>query len=154
EPGERYPSARALADEIEHWQADEPVSVYREPITVRLTRWGRRHRTLATSLGVLLVTAVVGLAIATALIRGEQLRTDEKRMEAELNLVETRRQRRIADEQRRIADENALDATRRAMELRRKNYVGNVNLALGECLGNNVSRAIELLEGCPTDLRG
>ena len=46
-PEERYPSARALADEIEHWLADEPVSVYREPITVRLTRWGRRHRTLA-----------------------------------------------------------------------------------------------------------
>ena len=65
-PEERYPSARALADDIEHWLADEPVSVYREPITVRLTRWGRRHRTLATSLGVLLVTAVVGLAIATA----------------------------------------------------------------------------------------
>jgi eukaryotic-like serine/threonine-protein kinase len=71
-PEERYPSARALADEIEHWLADEPVSVYREPITVRLTRWGRRHRTLASSLGVLLVTAVVGLTIATALIRGEQ----------------------------------------------------------------------------------
>ena len=78
-PEERYPSARALADEIEHWLADEPVSVYREPITVRLTRWGRRHRTLASSLGVLLVTAVVGLAIATALIRGEQLRTEEQR---------------------------------------------------------------------------
>ena len=47
-PEGRYPSARALADEIEHWLADEPVSVYREPVTVRLTRWGRRHRTLAT----------------------------------------------------------------------------------------------------------
>src|SRR5262249_867186 len=58
----RYPSARALADEIEHWLADEPVSVYREPLTVRLTRWGRRHRTLASSLGVLLITTVVGLA--------------------------------------------------------------------------------------------
>src|SRR5271166_3188895 len=69
-PEGRYPSARALADEIERWLADEPVSVYREPITVRMTRWGRRHRTLATSLCVLLVTAVIGLAIATALIRG------------------------------------------------------------------------------------
>src|SRR5262249_17793043 len=97
-PEERYPSARALADEMEHWLAAGPVSVYREPVTVRLTRWGRRHRTLATSLGVLLVTAVVGLAIATTLIRREQLRTDEKRIEAELNLVETGRQRRIAED--------------------------------------------------------
>jgi WD40 repeat protein len=153
-PEERYPSARALADEIEHWLADEPVSVYREPITVRLTRWGRRHRTLATSMGVLLITTVVGLAIAATLIHREQIRTDEKRIEAELNLVETKRQRKIADEQRRIADANALDATRRAKELSRKNYIGNVNLALSECLGNNVARALELLEGCPKDLRG
>src|SRR5262249_33864047 len=58
------------------------------------------------------------------------------------------------DEQRKIAEGNALDATRRAKELGRKNYIGNVNLALGECLGNNVSRALELLDECPEDLRG
>jgi eukaryotic-like serine/threonine-protein kinase len=51
-PQDRYPSAKALGEDIEHWLADEPVSVYREPITVRLTRWGRRHRTLATSIGI------------------------------------------------------------------------------------------------------
>src|SRR5262245_59564637 len=146
-PEARYPSARALAGEIEHWLADEPVSVYREPITVRMTRWGRRHRTLATGLGVLLITTVVGLAIAATLIHREQLRTDEKRIEAELNLVETKRQRKIADD-------NALDAARKAEELTRKNYIGNVNLALSECLGNNVARALELLDGCPKDLRG
>jgi WD40 repeat protein/tRNA A-37 threonylcarbamoyl transferase component Bud32 len=147
EPDERYPSTRALADEIEHWLADEPVSVYREPITVRLTRWGRRHRTLATGIGVLLVTAVVGLVIATALIRGEQLRTEGERLRAELSLTETKRLRKIADDR-------ALDATRTAQELTRKNYIGNVNLALSECLGNKVSRALELLDGCPKDLRG
>jgi WD40 repeat protein/serine/threonine protein kinase len=125
-PEGRYPSARALADEIEHWLADEPVSVYREPITVRLTRWGRRHRTLATSIGVLLIATVVGLAIATALIRGEQLRTEGERLRAD----------------------------RRAEDLRRKDYINRVNLALSECLGNNVARALELLAGCPAALRG
>ena len=74
-PEDRYPTPRALADEIEHWLADEPVSVYREPISVRLTRWGRRHRTLATSIGVLLIATVVGLSIAAALIRREQIQT-------------------------------------------------------------------------------
>jgi eukaryotic-like serine/threonine-protein kinase len=146
-PEGRYPSVRALADEIEHWLADEPVSVYREPISVRLTRWGRRHRTCATGIGVLLVTTVVGLAIAAALIRGEQLRTEGERLRAELNLTETRRQRKIAED-------HALEANRRAEELRRKNYIGSVNLALGECLGDNIARALELLDGCPEDLRG
>src|SRR5262249_8425746 len=41
---DRYPSARALADEVEHWLADEPVSAYRDPLTARLARWSRRHR--------------------------------------------------------------------------------------------------------------
>jgi WD40 repeat protein len=140
EPEARYPSARALTDEIEHWLADEPVSVYREPLTVRLTRWGRRHRTLATGLGVLLITTVVGLAIATALIRREQLQTEGERYRAELNLIETKRHRNIAEEQRE--------------DLRRKDYFSRVNLAHGEMLGDNVARAEDLLDGCPADLRG
>ena len=40
--------ARALAEDIEHWLADEPVSAWREPWPVRLARWGRRHRPLVT----------------------------------------------------------------------------------------------------------
>src|SRR5262249_186185 len=57
-PEDRYASARALAAEIERWLADEPVSSHRDPLATRLTRWGRRHRTLAVGIGALLVTAV------------------------------------------------------------------------------------------------
>ena len=45
----------------------------------------------------LLITAVVGLAIAAALIRREQLQTEEERLRAEMSLVETKRQRKIAE---------------------------------------------------------
>jgi WD40 repeat protein/tRNA A-37 threonylcarbamoyl transferase component Bud32 len=146
-PEDRYSSPRALAEDLEHWLADEPVSVHREPITVRLTRWGRRHRTVATGIGVLLVTTVVGLSIATALIRREQLQTEQERLQAELNLVETKRQRKIADDR-------AIEASQRAEELRRRDYISRVNLAHGEVLDDNIARAEELLGGCPTDLRG
>src|ERR1019366_2924984 len=43
-PGDRYTSPRLLADDLEHWLADEPVSAYREPWNRRLGRWTRRHR--------------------------------------------------------------------------------------------------------------
>jgi serine/threonine protein kinase/predicted Zn-dependent protease len=61
-PEERYPSARALADDIEHWLADEPTTAYREPWTARLGRWARRHRTAVTAGGLTLVltAAAVG----------------------------------------------------------------------------------------------
>jgi WD40 repeat protein len=45
-------------------------------------------------------------------------------------------------------------AERRAEDLRRHDYIGRVNLALSECLSNNVTRALELLDGCPTILQG
>jgi serine/threonine protein kinase len=37
-PEDRYGSARALAEDIEHWLADEPVSAWREPWSTRSRR--------------------------------------------------------------------------------------------------------------------
>jgi serine/threonine protein kinase len=42
-PEDRYATARAMADELERWLADEPVSAYREPVTKALSRWLSRH---------------------------------------------------------------------------------------------------------------
>jgi serine/threonine protein kinase/formylglycine-generating enzyme required for sulfatase activity len=67
-PADRYPSARALADDVEHWLADRPVTAYPDPLITRLSRWARRHRVLVTQAAALLVTVVVGLVISTALI--------------------------------------------------------------------------------------
>jgi non-specific serine/threonine protein kinase/serine/threonine-protein kinase len=56
---DRYASARALADDVEHWLADEPVSAYREPLRIRTGRWARRHPALvAASAATLLVAAL------------------------------------------------------------------------------------------------
>jgi tetratricopeptide (TPR) repeat protein/tRNA A-37 threonylcarbamoyl transferase component Bud32 len=62
-PADRYASARALADDLEHWLADEPFAAYREPFWQRLGRWTRRHRTAVITSGVafcLVVAALVG----------------------------------------------------------------------------------------------
>ena len=40
-PQDRYATAKDLADDLEHWLADEPVEVYREPLRQRLGRWRR-----------------------------------------------------------------------------------------------------------------
>ena len=74
-PADRYPTARALADDLELWMAGEPVSAYREPALARASRWARRHRTAVASVAALLVTAVVSLGIYSVLIRREQAKT-------------------------------------------------------------------------------
>jgi serine/threonine-protein kinase len=67
-PEDRYMSAQDVADDVEHWMADEAVVVYREPRLARLGRWTRRHRSLVQGAAALLVTAVIALSLSTYLI--------------------------------------------------------------------------------------
>jgi WD40 repeat protein/serine/threonine protein kinase len=125
-PEDRYPSSRVLAEDLEHWLADEPVTAHREPWHARLARWGRRHKPAVAAAGVLLVVAVIALAVGTALIRSEQR--------------QTQRQRDLAE--------------KRADSLDRQLYINRVNLAYRECLANNIASAERLLDGCPESRRG
>jgi serine/threonine-protein kinase len=61
-PEDRYGSCRALAEDVERWMADEPVSAWREPLARRAGRWARRNRTAMTAAAVAVVAGVVGLA--------------------------------------------------------------------------------------------
>lgn len=78
-PAERYLSARALADDIEHWLADEPVSAHRESWRKRGRRWARRHQILVTAVAVLLVA---GLSGAWLLLREHARTAEAERQEA------------------------------------------------------------------------
>ena len=89
-PEDRYASPAALADDIERWLADEPVSAYREPARARAARWGRRHRTWVAAMAVLLVTSTIGLAASTVLIRAEKLRTERQKARTEQSFRENR----------------------------------------------------------------
>ena len=60
------PRPRALAEEVEKWMADEPVSAWREPLARRALRWARRNRTAVASAAVALVAGVVGLSAVLA----------------------------------------------------------------------------------------
>lgn len=67
-PANRYASPRDLADDIEHWLADEPVSAWREPWTVRARRWISRHRTFVTGAVSAIAVTIISLAVATVLL--------------------------------------------------------------------------------------
>jgi serine/threonine protein kinase/formylglycine-generating enzyme required for sulfatase activity len=73
--GDRYASAKDLAEEIEHWLADEPVTAYAEPLRLRLSRWRRRHPALVTGTAALVFTVAVALGVGFLLLSAEQART-------------------------------------------------------------------------------
>jgi tRNA A-37 threonylcarbamoyl transferase component Bud32 len=68
QPNDRYGSARALADDLEHWLADEPVAARRESAWEWAKRLCRHHPVFAAGMGFLvamdLALVIVGIALA------------------------------------------------------------------------------------------
>jgi serine/threonine protein kinase len=75
-PEDRYRSARALAEEIEAYCADEPVNSYREPPHERAGRWLRKHQTLATTAAAVLLVGATAFGFAYAREAGYSRRLD------------------------------------------------------------------------------
>ncbi|MBC8352094.1 MAG: protein kinase [Planctomycetes bacterium] len=101
---ERYDKARDLAEDVRRWLADEPIDCYTEPLTTRIGRWLRRHRTWAQAISasLLIITAV---SIASVMIVDNARRAESlAKQEAEDSLV--------AEQQAKV------EATRRFEEAR------------------------------------
>jgi WD40 repeat protein/serine/threonine protein kinase len=123
---DRYPSAKALAGDVERWLADEAILAQKESTLARAARWARRHKPTVAAAVALLATSIVALAVSNLLLQREQFETARQR-----NLAETT-----------------------ATTLRRQLYVQNLNLAQREWQANNVGLTESLLEQCPSELRG
>src|SRR5438094_430406 len=79
------------------WLADEPVKAYREQLTVRVRRWGRRHRPLVAGAATLLVMAVVLLVVLN--VHSERARLVVERAQAQ-----TAAERDAKEEERQKAE--------------------------------------------------
>jgi len=86
----RYPSARALGEDLQRYLADEPVTAYREGLTKRLMRFARRHRTATVTAAALTITATVGLVVGNVLLQRANAQTEAQRDEARHNFLEAR----------------------------------------------------------------
>lgn len=71
-PQDRYPTALALAEDIEHYLADEPVAAEPTPLAERAGRWVRRHRTIVAGAAGLWFTFFVALGIGLVVVQGER----------------------------------------------------------------------------------
>ncbi|WP_152052889.1 serine/threonine-protein kinase [Tautonia marina] len=109
DPSDRYESARALADDLDRWLADERVEAYPEPWTRSLARWLSRHRSAVTGAAAAVLVGLIGLA-AVAVV---QTRARAALAETNLELVEANL---ALDQQRSRAEDReqqAIDAVKR-----------------------------------------
>jgi tetratricopeptide (TPR) repeat protein len=135
-PEDRYGSSRLLADDIERWMADEPVTAWSEPISRRTRRWMQRNRTAVAAALVALGAGVVGLGA----VAGVQARANNALLKANAAtnaaFAETKQAKKAteaalaqSEENGRRAESNAQTARHEAQ--RADDNAGLINGALG-----------------------
>lgn len=83
DPAARYPTARALAEDLRRYQTGQLVGAHRYSLGQLLRRWLRRHRAAVSVAGVAAVIVVVLGAIALQRILRAQRVAEEQRARAE-----------------------------------------------------------------------
>ncbi len=83
----RYATASELADDIERWNAGEPVTAFEEPWLTRCQRWIGQHRRISQVVGslltVLIVSAIaVGVTTRQNYVAAQQARFESIKSEA------------------------------------------------------------------------
>ncbi|MBS0264698.1 MAG: protein kinase [Planctomycetes bacterium] len=112
-PSQRYPSARALADDLEHWLADEPIAAAPDTLAERASRFARRHRGyVRTGAVAIVLVAVVSLLAAVIINQSRRDAIQSASREADART----RAEKLAEEKNRLAEEKSevAQAERRA----------------------------------------
>jgi eukaryotic-like serine/threonine-protein kinase len=112
-PGDRYNSPKALAEDVERWMADEPVSAWCEPLSLRARRWGRLHRTAVTAGLAAVLVALAGtgavLAVQTR-ANGELKRANADMASANARVTRSNDELHAANERERQRFDLAMEA--------------------------------------------
>lgn len=117
---DRYSSPQDMVKDIDRWLADEKIDVCQDTHLEAFQRWTRKHRTLATSLVVGLLTATLGLAGigATFASNNKNLRDVNRELEAARNTAEEKTNEAVAAKnEAETQTKNAEQATRKAFRI-------------------------------------
>jgi serine/threonine protein kinase/WD40 repeat protein len=98
EPAHRFPSARALADELWRWLNDEPLRIRPPTMLERTRRWARRHRLVAA-----ISMAALALVVAVGAVLGWMLFVQHEDWLIAETRAETQRQQRKEAEMEAMA---------------------------------------------------
>ena len=137
-PRDRYPSAAALADDLERWLDGKPIAARPASPRERLVKWAVRRPSAAA----LLVASAVAVAAGGMAIWGA-VRSGRLRESA----LQSDRQRRLAE-----AEVARQDRERAGAESR--GYADRIAAAYRAWEANDVGEADRLLDACPERLRG
>ena len=158
DPARRYPTAVALAGDLQRFLDGAPIHARPVGAVERLGKWLRRRPAVAASLGLGSLAALAVVALAGRLAYSWELEDANRKLgvvvgERETALATADEARRTAEYNHRQADEarSKLDAA--LGRERALHYVHSIGLAQREWQANRVDEARRILDACPPDLR-
>ncbi len=157
-PEERYASAQGLADDLEHWLADEPVAALQDSFTERAARMARRHRgaTLSTVVGMLIV-AIVSSVFAVLLnwqtnIARTQKAAAERLATQKAELAE--KEQKANQLAQKLAQDKTLLATKESEARKRADEQSQLALATIKSVVRDIQRDLAGVSGAVEVRRG
>jgi WD40 repeat protein len=142
DPQKRYPSARALADDLRRFLNHEPIHARPTPSWERAAKWVRRRPLVATLLALVVLVTAAGFALVSW-----QWQRAQSALERESDALGRVKDALGAEAAERNRAETALRLERA------QNYYHRLALAEREWQANNIDRADAILDACPGDLR-
>jgi WD40 repeat protein/serine/threonine protein kinase len=145
EPAERYATAEAMSADLRNFLADRPIVARRSGAVETAWRWCRRNKAAAGFLAASMIAVLALVGVVVGVVDNARVRSSR------LAAVDARRVAEQAQRAEAVLKEAAVAS---AEKYRRLDYFHQVALSEREWQGNNPRRAEELLDTCPTDLRG
>jgi WD40 repeat protein/tRNA A-37 threonylcarbamoyl transferase component Bud32 len=150
DPGRRYGSAEALADDLERWLHGEPIQARPTGTWERMLKWARRQPVVAGSVAAVAVALVLGAAVAAYF----GLRADASARQARADKEAAVAARQATDNALRAVEREKTRAEQQLVRAEGLAYAGQVGQAQAEWQDGNVGQATDLLDACRWDLRG
>jgi eukaryotic-like serine/threonine-protein kinase len=159
EPADRYPTAAALAADLENFLAGRPVSVHPAGTGERLLKWSRRNPTTAGLLAALAFVALVGFAGVTwGLLKAEQRGRELTRTNDDLGRTNedlTTSRNELANANKGLIEtgtalaQSQAQAKQEAENAEERGYLSDVALAHQLWKANDLAGMRDALERCP-----
>ena len=135
-PAERYATAEDLAGDLQRFLQDEPIRARRPSLWQKLKRSSRRHKPVVVTAAVAVVLGLV-MAVAALALGNQRVNQEKEQTEKALH-----------------AETEAKDELTGALaHARHTSYLLRIGRADLEWWGNNVGRADQILDECPTEYR-
>jgi WD40 repeat protein/serine/threonine protein kinase/Flp pilus assembly protein TadD len=150
QPGRRYASALALAEDLQRLCAGEPIQARPVGRLERSGKWMKKHPAASA------LYAMIGLVVATLLVAMPYVswRESQLRRVAEANEVKAQTNLATAKANAMRAEANEKRADQSKAQLRTLTDLRGITTAYQDWRSGNIIRPRQLLNDCPSKLRG